>query len=148
MENSGKQNPKMGFKSPPEQRRKFGKLQFATNLINRARPRCKFGTQLFWNPQHQILQEVVQRDWDDFNRASHRRIRFRLIAAWQIALRDLAFVRVRPAGQSLTFSTEHLLARGQHPKKMSDHTVCILEHFHCLLFVQYVLGDDLESWTC
>jgi hypothetical protein len=24
MENSGKQNPKMGFKSPPEQRRKFG----------------------------------------------------------------------------------------------------------------------------
>jgi hypothetical protein len=38
LENSGKQNPKMGFKSPPEQRRKFGKLQFATNLIDRARP--------------------------------------------------------------------------------------------------------------
>jgi hypothetical protein len=29
MENSGKQNPKMGFTSPPEQRRKSGAQQFA-----------------------------------------------------------------------------------------------------------------------
>jgi hypothetical protein len=30
VENSGKQNPEMGFKSPPEQRRKSGAPQFAT----------------------------------------------------------------------------------------------------------------------
>ena len=30
LENSGKQNPKKGFKSPPEQRRKSGVQHFAT----------------------------------------------------------------------------------------------------------------------
>ena len=33
MENSGKQNPKMGFKSPTEQRRKFNRAQVTTSSI-------------------------------------------------------------------------------------------------------------------
>jgi hypothetical protein len=34
MENSGKQNPKMGFKSPTEQGRKFRGPQKTTSLID------------------------------------------------------------------------------------------------------------------
>jgi hypothetical protein len=34
LENTGKQNPKMGFKSPPEQREKFALPQFATLFLD------------------------------------------------------------------------------------------------------------------
>ena len=34
MENSGKQNPKTGFKSPPEQRGKFNRPQKTTLLLD------------------------------------------------------------------------------------------------------------------
>jgi len=34
MENGGKQNPESGFKSPPEQRKKFGRPQKTTLLID------------------------------------------------------------------------------------------------------------------
>ena len=64
MENSGKPNPKKGFKSPPEQRRKLGAPQFATlsidfDLILRSILGVKFGIPRLTYAQDQALSPQV-----------------------------------------------------------------------------------------